>query len=73
MRNRAQLRRHPRRDITWKVEAILVASAVSRIGYVPSEIPPKKPYVARPRIYVAEDVIDVEPEVLALPSPQERT
>jgi hypothetical protein len=73
MRNRAQLRRHPRRDITWNVEAILVASAVSRIAYVPPEILPERPYVARPRVYVAEDVIDVEPEMLALPSPQERT
>lgn len=73
MRNRAQLRRHPRRDITWNVEAILVASAVSRIAYVPPEIPPEKPYVVRPRVYVVDEVIDVEPEVLALPSPQEGT
>jgi hypothetical protein len=63
MRNRAELQR---RDITWNVEAILVASAVSRITYVPPG------EVARTRIYAAQDVIEVEAEILALPSPQQR-
>jgi hypothetical protein len=65
MRNRAE-QRHQRRDITWNIEAILVASAVSRAAYVPPEAA-----VARPRMYVAQDVIEGELDVLALPSPQE--